>query len=58
MPEEEKLKTQKVFADIIGTYGLKYYLSVSYASPVLIDPKANSANAYANAQAKNGGSIE
>ncbi len=50
--EEAKLKTQKIFADIIGTYGLKYYLSVSYASPKLIDPKTNTANAYANEQAK------
>lgn len=34
--QEDKLKTQKVFADIIGTWGLKYYLSVSYNSPNLI----------------------
>jgi alpha-glucuronidase len=44
--EEANLKTQKVFADIIGTYGLKYYLSVSYASPRLVTPKISSADAY------------
>lgn len=50
--EEANLKTQKVFADIIGTYGLKYYLSVSYASPRLVTPRISTANAHANAQAK------
>ncbi|MBN1602616.1 MAG: hypothetical protein JW915_13490 [Chitinispirillaceae bacterium] len=50
--EESNLKTQKIFADLIGTYGLKYYLSVSYASPRLVSPKMSTANAYANAQAK------
>jgi alpha-glucuronidase len=50
--EEANLKTQKVFADIIGTYGLKYYLSVSYASPRLVNPKISSADAYKVAAAK------
>jgi alpha-glucuronidase len=31
--DEAKLKEQKNFADIIGTWGLKYFLSVSYTSP-------------------------
>jgi alpha-glucuronidase len=34
--QEDNLKTQKVFADIIGTWGLKYFLTVSYNSPKLI----------------------
>ena len=34
--QEDKLKTQKVFADIIGTWGLKYFLTVSYDSPRLV----------------------
>jgi alpha-glucuronidase len=34
--QENNLKNQKVFADIIGTYGLKYFLTVSYNSPQLI----------------------
>jgi alpha-glucuronidase len=50
--EEANLITQKVFCDIIGTYGLKYYLSVSYASPRIVNPKLGTANAYADAQAK------
>ncbi|MBN1759460.1 MAG: hypothetical protein JW863_14120 [Chitinispirillaceae bacterium] len=50
--EEANLQSQKVFCDIIGTYGLKYYLSVSYASPRIVNPKMSTANAYANAQAK------
>jgi len=39
--EVSNLRTQKVFADLIGTYGLKYYLSVSYASPKLVNPKTD-----------------
>ncbi|MBN1576924.1 MAG: T9SS type A sorting domain-containing protein [Chitinispirillaceae bacterium] len=50
--EEANLKNQKVFADILGTYGLKYYLSVSYASPRIVSPKMSSADAYKNAQVK------
>lgn len=50
--EEANLKNQKVFADIIGTFGLKYYLSVSYASPRLIAPTMSTANAWADAGAK------
>jgi alpha-glucuronidase len=50
--EESNLKNEKVFADLIGTYGLKYYLSVSYASPRLITPKISTADAYKNTQAK------
>jgi alpha-glucuronidase len=50
--EVVNLKAQKVFADIIGTYGLKYYLSVSYASPRLVTPKISSADAYKNSAAK------
>lgn len=34
--DEVKLQQQKVFADYIGTWGLKYFLSVSYISPRLI----------------------
>ena len=50
--EESNLKNEKVFADIIGTYGLKYYLSVSYASPRIVTPKISSADAYKNSAAK------
>ena len=50
--EVANLKNEKVFADIIGTYGLKYYLSVSYASPRIVNPKISSADAAKNAQAK------
>lgn len=50
--EEANLKTQKIFADIIGTYGLKYYLSVSYASPRIVSPTMSTANAYQNEDAK------
>jgi alpha-glucuronidase len=50
--EVSNLKNEKVFADIIGTYGLKYYLSVSYASPRLVTPKISSADAFKNAEAK------
>jgi alpha-glucuronidase len=50
--EESNLKNEKVFADIIGTYGLKYYLSVSYASPRLVSPKISSADAYKVTAAK------
>jgi alpha-glucuronidase len=39
--EENNLKNEKVFADIIGTYGLKYYLSVTYASPKIVTPVVN-----------------
>jgi alpha-glucuronidase len=39
--EVAKLKEQKIFADIIGTFGLKYYLSVNYASPKLVTPIVN-----------------
>jgi alpha-glucuronidase len=50
--EESNLKNEKIFADILGTYGLKYYLSVSYASPRLVSPKISSADAYKVAAAK------
>ncbi len=50
--EVANLKTQKIFADIIGTWGLKYYLSVSYASPRIVNPKISSADAYKNEAAK------
>jgi alpha-glucuronidase len=50
--ELDNIKAQKIFADIIGTYGLKYYLSVSYASPRIVNPKIQSADAYKNAAAK------
>jgi alpha-glucuronidase len=50
--EESNLKNEKAFADILGTYGLKYYLSVSYASPRLVNPKISSADAYKVAAAK------
>ena len=50
--EEANLKTQKIFADILGTYGLKYYLSVSYASPRIVSPKISSADAYKNEQVR------
>jgi alpha-glucuronidase len=50
--EVANLKNEKVFADIIGTYGLKYYLSVSYASPRLVTPKISSADAYKVTAAK------
>jgi alpha-glucuronidase len=45
--EVANLRNEKVFADLIGTYGLKYYLSVSYASPRLVSPIISSADAYA-----------
>ncbi|MBN1576923.1 MAG: hypothetical protein JW913_10240 [Chitinispirillaceae bacterium] len=50
--EVANLKNEKIFADILGTYGLKYYLSVSYASPRLVTPKMSSADAYKVAAAK------
>ncbi len=50
--EVSNLKTQKVFADILGTYGLKYYLSVSYASPRLVNPKISTADAFHYDEAK------
>jgi alpha-glucuronidase len=43
--EVSTLKNQKAFADLIGTYGLKYYMSVSYASPRLVSPTISSADA-------------
>ncbi|MBN1575635.1 MAG: hypothetical protein JW913_03735 [Chitinispirillaceae bacterium] len=50
--EVANLKNQKVFADIIGTYGLKYYLSISYASPRIVTPKMSTADAFKIATAK------
>ncbi|MBN1307150.1 MAG: hypothetical protein JXA18_04485 [Chitinispirillaceae bacterium] len=50
--EESNLKNQKAFADLIGTYGLNYYLSVSYASPRLVSPTYTSANAWDDPKAK------
>jgi alpha-glucuronidase len=50
--EASNLKNEKGFADIIGTYGLKYYLSVSSASPRLVTPKISSIDAYRNDTAK------
>ena len=44
--EAANLRNEKAFADLIGTYGLKYYLSVSYASPRLVSPIISSADAY------------
>jgi alpha-glucuronidase len=44
--EVANIKNEKVFADLVGTYGLKYYLSVSYASPRLVSPIISSADAY------------
>lgn len=44
--EVTNLRNEKVFADLIGTYGVKYYLSVSYASPRLVSPVISSADAY------------
>jgi alpha-glucuronidase len=44
--EVANLKNEKIFADILGTFGLKYYLSVSYASPRLVTPKISSADGY------------
>ena len=35
--EASNLVNEKVFADLIGTYGIKYYLSVCYASPLAGD---------------------
>jgi alpha-glucuronidase len=50
--EVATLKNQKAFADLIGTYGLKYYMSVSYASPRLVSPTISSADAAKVAAAK------
>jgi alpha-glucuronidase len=50
--EVANLKNEKAFADIIGTYGLKYYLSVSYASPRLVTPKYKNADAFKDSTAK------
>jgi alpha-glucuronidase len=50
--EVSNLVNERVFANLIGTYGLKYYLSVSYASPRLVTPKISSADAYKVAAAK------
>ena len=50
--EVTNLKTQKIFADLIGTYGLKYYLSVSYASPKLVTPKIGTNDAYKDSTAR------
>jgi alpha-glucuronidase len=50
--EVANLKNEKVFADLIGTYGLKYYMSVSYASPRLVSPTISSADAAKVAAAK------
>ncbi len=44
--EASNLVHEKVFADLIGTYGIKYYLSVCYASPLLVTPIISSADAY------------
>ncbi len=44
--EASNLANEKAFADLIGTYGLKYYLSVSYASPRLVTPTIASADAF------------
>jgi alpha-glucuronidase len=46
--EASNLKDERIFADIIGTYGLKYYLSVSCASPRIVTPRIKSADAYRN----------
>ncbi len=50
--EESNLATQKVFADMIGTWGLKYYLSVSYASPRIVNPKISTADVYKSEDAR------
>ncbi|MGA2507633.1 MAG: T9SS type A sorting domain-containing protein [Chitinispirillaceae bacterium] len=50
--EAANLKNEKAFADLIGTYGLKYYLSVNYSSPLLVTPIISTADAYNNATAK------
>ncbi len=36
--EFSNIRSQKAFADIIGTFGLKYYMSVSFISFALVNP--------------------
>jgi len=42
--DEGNIKNQKVFADIIGTYGLKYFLSISYVSPQKVAPQLSTSD--------------
>lgn len=42
--DESNIKNQKVFADLIGTYGLKYFLSISYVSPQKVAPQLSTSD--------------